>query len=157
MRPSILVLVCGLLSAPLFSESFPVSKPEQSGMSAERLKRLSATMRAYVDRGDVAGTVNLVARHGKVVHFDAQGLLDIDSKTPMRNDTIFRLASMTKPITSVAVMMLYEEGRFLLTDPVSKFIPEFKNPKVMVVNPPGSDRAGFKLVPAIVRSRYRTC
>ena len=117
-------------------------------MSTERLKRLSAAMRGYIDRGEIAGTVTVVARHGKVVHLEAQGVMDIDSKTPMRADTIFRIASMTKPITSVAAMMLLEEGRFLLSDPVSKYIPEFKNPKVLVVNSPGSNRQGTSLVPA---------
>src|SRR6266545_617388 len=114
-------LICCCWFAAAFAASLPVGKPEQSGMSAERLKRLSAAMRGYIDRGEIAGTVTLVARHGKVVHLEAQGLMDVDAKTPMRADTVFRIASMTKPITSVAVMMLLEEGRFLLGNPVSKF------------------------------------
>src|SRR5690242_2850412 len=93
-----------LTVAPLAAASLPTAKPEQSGMSADRLKRLSAVMRGYIDRGEVAGTVTLVARRGRIVHLEAQGLMDVDSKAPMRPDTIFRLASMTKPITSVAVM-----------------------------------------------------
>src|ERR1041385_8445797 len=133
-----------IASAP----NLPITKPEQSGMSNERLKRLSAAMRAYIDRGQVPGTVTLVARRGHVVHVEAQGVMDIESRTPMRADSIFRIASMTKPITSVAVMMLMEEGKFLLTDPVSKFIPEFKNPKVLVLNHPGSNRSGSSSVPA---------
>ena len=84
-----------------------------------------------------------MARHGHIVQLEAQGFMDIEARTAMRKDTIFRIASMTKPITSVAVMMLMEEGKYLLTDPVSKFIPEFKNPKVLVVNHPGPDRAGL--------------
>ena len=128
--------------------SLPTTRPEQSGMSTERLKRLSAAMRAYIDAGQVPGTVTLVARRGHVVHLEAQGVMDASARTPMRPDSIFRIASMTKPLTSVAVMMLMEEGKFLLTDPVSKFIPEFKNPKVLVLNAPGSDRAGTSLVPA---------
>lgn len=118
-------------------------------MSAERLKRLSAGMKAYIDRNDVAGTVTLIARRGRIVHFEAQGFADIAAKNALTTDSIFRLASMTKPITSVAVMMLLEEGRFLLSDPVSRFIPEFKNLKVKVINPPGSSRQGFSLVPAV--------
>lgn len=145
MRRSILLLAC---ACPLFAAALPVARPEEAGMSSERLERLSAAMRGYIERGEVSGTVTLVARRGRVVHLKAQGLADVASQTPMRPDTIFRLASMTKPITSVAVMMLLEEGRFLLTDPVSKFIPEFKNPRVLVVNPPGADRAGTRLVPA---------
>ena len=117
-------------------------------MSAERLKRLTAAMQGYVDRHEVAGAVTLVSRRGHVVHLEATGVMDIDSKSPMKRDTIFRLASMTKPITSAAVMMLAEEGCFQITDPVSRYIPEFKNPKVIVANFPGSSRAGTKLVPA---------
>ena len=133
---------------PLLAAELPVGKPEQAGLSSERLKRLSAVMRGYIQRGEIAGTVTGIVRRGRLVHLEAQGLMDADAKTPMRTDAIFRLASMTKPITSVAVMMLLEEGRFLLTDPVSKFIPEFKNPKVVVVNPPGAYRGGTRTVPA---------
>jgi CubicO group peptidase (beta-lactamase class C family) len=143
-----LIFCSCVLVTTVLAASLPTGKPEQSGMSTDRLKRLSAAMRGYIDRGEIAGTVTLVARHGRVVHLEAQGLMDIDAKTPMRADTLFRIASMTKPITSVAVMMLLEEGRFLLGDPVSKFIPEFKNPQVMVVNAPGSNRAASSLVPA---------
>src|SRR6266542_4030295 len=145
MRRSLLLFACFF---PALAATLPVTKPEQSGMSTERLKRLSAAMRAYIDRGEVSGTVTLIARRGRVVHFEAQGLMDVASKTPMRSDSIFRIASMTKPITSAAVMMLLEEGRFLLTDPVSKFIPEFKDPKVMVLNAPGASRAATRLIPA---------
>jgi CubicO group peptidase (beta-lactamase class C family) len=137
-----------LLAGAMLAASLPASKPEQSGMSTERLKRLSAAMRGYIDRGETAGTVTLIARHGRIVQFEAQGMMDLESRTAMREDTIFRIASMTKPITSVAVMMLMEEGKFLLTDPVSKFIPEFKNPKVLVVNRSGSSRSASNLVPA---------
>ena len=137
-----------LFAAGVPAASLPTSKPEQSGMSTERLKRLSAAMRGYIDRGEVPGTVTLVARRGHIVQLEAQGFMDIESRTAMRKDSIFRIASMTKPITSVAVMMLMEEGKYLLTDPVSKFIPEFKNPKVLVVNHPGSNRAASSLVPA---------
>jgi CubicO group peptidase (beta-lactamase class C family) len=133
---------------PLFAAPLPVAKPEEAGMSSERLQRLSTVMRGYIQRGEIAGTVTGIVRRGKLVHLEAQGLMDADAKTPMRTDAIFRLASMTKPITSVAVMMLLEEGRFLLTDPISKFIPEFKDPKVMVVNPPGAYRGAIRTVPA---------
>ncbi|OFW21588.1 MAG: hypothetical protein A3H97_12760 [Acidobacteria bacterium RIFCSPLOWO2_02_FULL_65_29] len=94
-------------------------------MSTERLGRLHAGMQAMVDRHEAGGIVTLVAREGKVVDLHASGFQDVESGRPMATDTIFRIASMTKPITSVAVMMLYEEGKLLLTDPVSKFIPAF--------------------------------
>ena len=142
------LVISSLFAAAAFAASLPVSKPEQSGMSTERLKRLSAAMHGYIDRNEVPGTVTLVARHGHIVQLEAQGFMDIESRTAMRKDSIFRIASMTKPITSVAVMMLMEEGKYLLTDPISKFIPEFKNPKVLVVNHPGSSRSASTLVPA---------
>ena len=103
----------------------PMSDPEAVGMSAERLARIGPAMQKYIDAELVPGVVTLIARKGKVVHFESQGFMDIDSGKPMRPDAIFRIASMTKPITSVALMMLWEEGHFQLRDPVSKFIPEF--------------------------------
>ena len=96
------LVATALLALSLFAAPLPVSKPEQAGMSSERLKRLSAVMRGYVERGELSGTVTLVARRGRVVHLEAQGVMDAASKTPMRADSIFRLASMTKPVTSVA-------------------------------------------------------
>ena len=87
-------------------------------------------MRALVDDGKLAGVTTLVARHGKVVHFDAYGVQDLESKKPVTKDTIFRIASMTKPIAGVAMMMLWEEGKWTLDDPVAKHIPEFAGLKV---------------------------
>ncbi len=110
----------------------PIGLPEEIGLSAERLKRISPFMQRYVDSSKLAGTITMVARRGKVAHFECVGMMDKETNKPMKPDTIFRIYSMTKPITSVAVMMLYEEGLFQLTDPVSKFIPEFKDLKVFV-------------------------
>jgi len=107
------------------------STPASVGISAERLKRLHAGMQSFVDRKEAAGIVTLIARDGKVVDVNASGFQDVAAKTPMRTDTLFRIASMTKPVTSVALMMLYEEGKLLLTDPVSKFIPAFKSSRVL--------------------------
>ncbi len=130
-------------------QSLPTAKPEDVGMSSERLGRIRAAMQRYIDRGVVPGTVTLVARRGRVVHLDAQGYRDVEAKAPMTTDTIFRIASMTKPIASVALMMLYEEGHFLLGDPISKFLPEFADMKVAQIAPAG-ERIGtpYKLVPA---------
>ena len=125
-------------------------KPEDVGISSERLKRVHEAMRRYIDAGEVAGTVTLVARKGRVVHLEAQGVSDIATKAPMKTDHIFRLASMTKPVTSIAAMMLHEESRFLLHDPVSKFLPEFKDMKVAVANRPHERLApGYDLIPAV--------
>src|SRR5262249_39266787 len=90
----------------------PMARPEEVGMSADRLSRIRIAMQRYVDRGEVPGVVTLVARRGRVVHFDAVGYRDAESRAPMPTDAIFRIASMTKPITSVALMMLYEQGYF---------------------------------------------
>jgi CubicO group peptidase (beta-lactamase class C family) len=113
------------------SKALSINSPEDVGLSTERLERITSAIQRSVDEGRVAGGVALVARHGKVVYLKAVGMADRDAKKPMRTDSIFRICSMTKPITSVAVMMLYEEGRFLLNQPVSDFIPEFKNMKVL--------------------------
>ncbi len=106
------------------------SKPENVGMSSKRLERINELTKGYVDRGDLAGTVTLVARRGEVVHCQSTGMLNIEKNIPMREDAIFGLFSMTKPITTVAAMILYERGFFQLDTPVSKFIPEFKNMEV---------------------------
>jgi len=106
--------------------------PDEAGFSAERLERINIGMQRYIDQKLIAGIVTLVARHGRVVHFERFGMQDIEAHRPMELDTIFRIYSMTKPITSVALMMLYEHGLFHLNDPVSKFIPEFKKAKVFV-------------------------
>ncbi len=131
------ILLC---CAPLWAEArdvtgaagMAVAAPEDVGMSSERLERLTRAMQSYIDKDLVAGTVTLVARRGKVVHFEAQGLRDVENNQPMSKDAIFRIASMTKPITSVALMMLWEEGHFQLRDPIAKWLPEFSEMKVAV-------------------------
>ena len=110
----------------------PFAKPEEAGMSSERLARIRPALQKFIDQQKVPNLVTLVARHGKVVHFDVQGYMDFDSKKPVSKDTIFRLYSNTKPITGVATMMLYEEGLLNLDDQVSKYIPAFNNPRVCV-------------------------
>ncbi len=107
------------------------ASPEDVGLSSDRLEGIANTIQKSIDAGRIAGAVSLVARHGKIAYFKAVGLADRDGKKPMRTDSIFRICSMTKPITSVAVMMLYEEGRFMLNEPVSDFIAEFKDMKVL--------------------------
>ncbi|HMK21016.1 MAG TPA: serine hydrolase domain-containing protein [Terriglobales bacterium] len=108
------------------------NQPEEVGFSSERLKRLTSVVQADIDKGAIPGAVVLIARKGKVAYFEALGFQDRDRQIPMRTDTIFRLASMTKPFTSVAIMMLVEEGKIQLDDPVSVYLPEFKNVQVGV-------------------------
>ena len=126
-----------LLSVFAFSQDLPTGKPESVGLSSERLERIGTAVQHDIDDKRVAGAVTLVIRHGHVAWFKSQGMMDREAGKPMRPDALFRICSMTKPITSAAVMMLYEEGRFLLDDPVSKYLPEFKNPKVLVKPPSG--------------------
>ena len=111
--------------------SLVTASPEAVGLSSERLERISDAIQKSVNDGRIAGGVSLVARNGKVAYFKAVGMADREGQRPMRTDNIFRICSMSKPITSVAVMMLYEEGRFTLNEPVSDFIPEFKDVKVL--------------------------
>jgi CubicO group peptidase (beta-lactamase class C family) len=107
-----------------------ICTPEDVGFSSKRLQRINTKMQHYIDDGKLAGAVTLVFRHGRVAHFEKFGMRDIAAGKPMELDTLFRIYSMTKPITSVALMMLHEQGLFHLTDPISKFIPEFKDAKV---------------------------
>ncbi|GAB2794061.1 serine hydrolase domain-containing protein [Rhabdobacter roseus] len=120
------------LTAPLPHQQLSVAKnPEAVGVSPERLRRLDAALKAIVDDGKVPGLVAILVRNGQIVYHQAYGLADVATQRPQRTDDIFRIASMTKAITATAVMMLYEEGKFALDDPISRYIPEFKNPKVL--------------------------
>jgi len=125
------------------AQELPTAKPESVGLSSERLERITAKVQQTVDEKRIAGAVTLVARHGRVVYLKSQGSLDREANKAMRNDAIFRICSMTKPITSVAVMMLYEEGKFLLDDPIAKYLPEFNNPQVLVK--PGNGRDSYTI------------
>jgi CubicO group peptidase (beta-lactamase class C family) len=115
--------------------SVPSGTAEQTGLAPDRLQRIHEVMQRYIDAGQISGAVTLVARRGRVAHLEAHGLIDLESKKPMPKDAIFRLASTSKPVTAVAVLMLVEEGKIRLTDPVSRFIPEFKSMKVAVPRP----------------------
>src|SRR5262249_46483662 len=122
----------------------PLAKPETVGMSSERLQRLHQRMQEFIDKGQVAGVVTLIARQGKVVHYEAQGYRNREDKVPMQKDDLFVIMSMTKPIASTALMMLHEEGKFRLNDPIAKWLPEFEKMQVKV--PDGE--SGTKLVSA---------
>jgi CubicO group peptidase (beta-lactamase class C family) len=126
------LMVCMLGSSLAFSQSVST---EGTGLSAERLRRITAMIDRRIEAKDISGAVTLVARRGKIAHFEAQGLMDLETNKPMTKDSIFRIASMTKPVVGTAVLMMMEEGKVRLTDPVSKFIPEFKDLKVAVAQP----------------------
>jgi CubicO group peptidase (beta-lactamase class C family) len=121
-----------LLAAGALAQERTSVKPEAVGLSSPRLERIATVVQQTIDSGRIAGAVTLVIRRGQTAWSRAQGMADREAGTAMRTDSLFRICSMTKPVTSVAVMMLYEEGRFLLDDPVSQYLPEFKSPKVLV-------------------------
>jgi CubicO group peptidase (beta-lactamase class C family) len=127
-------IVAVVLFALVFESTLlaQTAKPEQVGLSLERLKRIHELIDRRIESRDISGAVTLVARRGQVAHLEAQGLMDIETNKPMTKDAIFRIASMTKPVVGVAVLMMVEEGKIRLTDPVSRFIPEFKDLKVAV-------------------------
>ena len=129
-----LVIVGG--SAGIRSKELPLSKPEEVGLSSERLARMDKAIHEYVDAGRTPGVVTLIARHGKVVHVDAYGKADLATGRATRSDDVFRMYSMTKPITSTALLMLFEEGKFQLTDPLSKYFAAFADAKVYVGRTP---------------------
>jgi CubicO group peptidase (beta-lactamase class C family) len=129
---SFVLFAVGLAPEQGPAQQLPSASPASQGLSAERLQRIDGMVAKSIAEKQIAGAVTLVMRHGKVVWLKPQGFLDREAGKPMVDDALFRICSMTKPITTVAVMMLYEEGRFQLEDPISKFIPEFKNPKVLV-------------------------
>ncbi|WP_197231439.1 serine hydrolase domain-containing protein [Novipirellula artificiosorum] len=126
------MLAISLLVSPAISQERLLTKPEVVGVSSEKVGELSKYMQSLVDKGKIAGGVTMMARRGKVVHLKAVGMADREAEKRMTTDAIFRIASMTKPITSVAAMMLWEQGKIGLDDPISKYIPEFKNPEVLV-------------------------
>jgi CubicO group peptidase (beta-lactamase class C family) len=133
-----------LLAHPALAQDLPRATPEEVGLSSARLERLTAVFRRYVEEERLAGAVILVARRGKVAYFEAFGRRDREARAPMTTDAIFRIASQTKAIVSVAVMMLQEEGALLITDPVGKYLPEFRNTTVAVAR----DGGGYDVVAA---------
>jgi len=130
-RSIVLVLLLSLLAVGYAGASdLPTAKPEQVGLSSERLERIGQVLRVDVERGRIPGAVVVVARKGRVASVQTVGFRDRAAGAPMTPNAIFRIASMTKPIVTVAALSLYEEGRLLLSDPVSKYIPAFKNQTV---------------------------
>lgn len=137
------LLVCTLVLAwtsAVLGNGLPTADPEKVGLSSDRLERLPQTMQRFIDKNLLAGTVTLVARDGQVVHLQAQGWQDKATNEPMSEDDIFFIMSMTKPVVSVALMMLYEEGHFLLTDPITDWIPELSDKEVLVRDTYGTRR-----------------
>jgi CubicO group peptidase (beta-lactamase class C family) len=147
MRRILTLAVIVGLALPALAGPLPIARPEMVGLSSARLARIGEVMQRYVDEGRLGGAVTLVARGGKVAHLQAFGKLDPATDVAMPTDAVFRIASQTKALTSVAVMILFEEGKLLLGDPVSKYIPEFA--KTTVAVPDKSKKGpGYSIVPA---------
>jgi CubicO group peptidase (beta-lactamase class C family) len=136
LRRRLVLALVAFAAVSLTAATIPGGRPEEVGMSSDRLQRITETVQRYIESNQLTGAVTMVSRRGRIAHFEAQGLMDLEQKTPMRKDAIFRMASMSKPVTGVAILMLMEEGKVRLTDPVSRFIPEFKNTKVAIVKTP---------------------
>ena len=141
-----LLLTSGTALAQTPAPALVESSPASAKVSAERLARLDAFIQGYVDKGELNGATAIVIRDGRIIYHKAFGYSDMGKGTRMRTDNIFRIASMTKPIVSVAAMMLFEEGRFLLDDPVSRYIPAFRNPRVLDAY--HAEDTGYTTVPA---------
>jgi CubicO group peptidase (beta-lactamase class C family) len=127
---ALLVSFAFLLALAVQVPAQEVAKPAEVGFSAERLDRITQWLKDDIQKGTIPGAVLMIVRNGKVAYFESLGVVDPETKAPMRKDAIFRIYSMTKPITSVAVMMLYEQGKLSLDEPISKYIPAFKDMKV---------------------------
>jgi CubicO group peptidase (beta-lactamase class C family) len=147
-------LLSAIIALPLSAASVQAIKPEETGLSSERLGRIHEAIQRHIDSHDISGAVTVVARKGRLAHLEAHGLMDLDTKKAMSRDMLFWIASMTKPITGVSILMLMEEGKLRLSDPVSKFIPEFRGIKVAVMQERPGGRGGpateplFYTVPA---------
>lgn len=135
----IYILVICSISFRVFGQLLPQANPEDAGFSSSRLDRIKPVLHKYVDDKKLPGLISMVARKGKLVHLHSYGVMDLETKKPMQPNSIFRIYSMTKPVISVAVMMLYEQGYFQLSDPVSKYIPEFSDLKVYEKGPDGEN------------------
>jgi CubicO group peptidase (beta-lactamase class C family) len=150
------VVVSGFLGLVCvsFASALSTGRPEEVGLSSDRLKRIETTIQRHIDEGDISGAVTLVARNGKIAHLQAHGHMDVAAKRPMATNGVFRIMSMTKPIVGAAILMMMEEGLLRLSDPVSRFVPEFKALKVAVETPRSSGPgeagrdASFYTVPA---------
>ena len=170
MAVALCVMFVALLALPWAAE-LVTTKPEEVGLSTERLARINAMMQKRIAAGEISGGVTLVARKGRIAHLEAHGVMDTESRKPMSRDAVFRIASMTKPVAGVAVMMMLEEGKLRLTDPSRSTLPQFKDMKVAVAHRPealgqtsdcGASRwpppaPGTIRFPPNARSRFAIC
>jgi CubicO group peptidase (beta-lactamase class C family) len=155
MRTAIVSLALLVFLALPVRTATTVGKPEEVGLSSERLQRVAQMIQRRIAAGDLAGAVVAVARKGRVAYVNAQGVMDLDTKQPMSSSSMFRIASMTKPVVGVGIMMMVEEGKLRINDPVSRYIPEFRNMKVAVLQTATAGRgAGAAGAPAAAPQFY---
>ncbi|HET9385812.1 MAG TPA: serine hydrolase domain-containing protein [Gemmatimonadales bacterium] len=150
LRAAIAALVLAgvfILARPITAAA-PAAKPEDVGLSSERLKRVAELVQRHITAGSFSGAVTLVGRNGRIGYHEAQGLMDVDAKKPMVKDGIFRIMSMTKPVVGVAILMMMEEGKVRLQDPISKFVPEWKDMTVAMPLPAPAGARGGGAAPA---------
>lgn len=152
-RAAVATLAVCLATSPALADDIPRSAPEQVGLSSARLERIKALLKADVEKGRLPGAVVAIARKGKLAYYEAVGYRDADKKLPMQGDEIFSIASMTKPIVSIAIMMLLEEGKLFLSDPVGKYLPQLADMKVGVVK---TDAQGKTTVETVAVRRQPT-
>ena len=124
------LVLCGLVATSISAQRLPLAVPEEVGLSSERLERIGEVFQGYVDEGRIAGAVGMVLRNGKLAYVDAWGMRDLEAGDVMEEDDLFKICSMTKPVASVAVMTLYEEGHFFLSDPIGRYLPALANLRV---------------------------
>jgi CubicO group peptidase (beta-lactamase class C family) len=156
MRTAIACLAILVFLALPVGTAPTVGKPEEVGLSSERLQRLAQMIQRRIAAGDLAGAVVAIARKGRVAYVNAQGVMDLDTKQPMSSSSMFRIASMTKPVVGVGVMMMVEEGKLRLNDPVSRYIPEFRNMKVAVLQTAPAGRGGGAAAAAPATPQFYT-
>lgn len=149
------LVLCLIFSSPTLAGELPTGAPEDVGLSSARLDEIAPAMQKFVDDQKLSGVITAVARHGRIVHLQAVGMRDVENHKPMKVDTILRFYSMTKPITSVAAMMLVEDGKIGLDDPVSKYIPEFRDLKVRETSPGGESALRAPRREMTVRDLFR--
>ncbi|MDA1094949.1 MAG: serine hydrolase [Acidobacteria bacterium] len=139
IRPLVVTVLLVVVGHELAAQELPTAPPQQLGLSPSRLEQIGLLVEDAVERGEVAGAVTLVARLGRVGHLEAVGWRDRERRVPMETDTLFRIASMTKAVTSVAAMQLYESGALMLSDPVSRYLPAFADMRVLTPSPDGGE------------------
>jgi CubicO group peptidase (beta-lactamase class C family) len=148
LQTAIVLIMLTVFTVPVSADPLPLAKPEAVGMSSQRLERIGQTLRADIEKGRMPGAVVAIARKGKLIYYKSFGYLDKAAGIPMPKDAIFSIASMTKPMAGVAAMMLVEEGRLFLSDPVGQYLPPLGKMPVAVIKTDSAGQVTVETVPA---------